>query len=282
MLVRNFLGVAFVNLFLLGSSPQARADIDSDSVKAGLAAYDALDYERAIVVLEESLTESLTREEQIVSHKTLAFAYAALGKDEQARNAFVKLLRLDDSVILDRTVAPRVRALFEEARTAIATGNASPAARPSLPIVNVSAPLPALKEGQPLSLGGAVTGGVAQKICLFHRARGDLRYSQVYGEMRPTGKFVVTAPGVAVKPPVFEYYLTALDEHGAAVAQSGSYAQPIVLAVSARKPPLYKKSWFWGTIAGVVASGVIIGAVSATRLTESPSGEARVTLIAPR
>jgi tetratricopeptide (TPR) repeat protein len=279
--LRLLWSIVLCSLFVMGSARTAWADIDSDSVKAGVAAYDELDYEGTITALESALTESLTREEQIVTYKTLAFAYAALDKAEEARASFVKLLRLDNSLVLDHTVAPRVRALFEEARTAFATGQVVGSERPSLPVVNATVHPATLKEGKPLSFEGTLTGGAAQKIRLFHRARGDLRYAQVDGQIKPSGQFVLTAPAGAIRAPAFEYYFTALDEHGAEVAQSGSYAQPLVLAVSAMKRPLYKRAWFWGTIAGVVVGGVVVGVLSATRVTESRSGDAQVTIVAP-
>lgn len=282
MLLGRFFSFVLCGLVAMGSPRTARADIDSDSVKAGVAAYEELDYEGAVAALENALTESLTREEQIVAHRTLAFAYVALDKTEEARAAFVKLLRLDSSLVLDHTVAPRVRALFEEARTAYATGQSPEPERASLPLVNATVHPTTLKEGRSLSFEGTLTGGVVQKIRLFHRSRGDLRYSQVDAQAKPTGQFEVTASGQAIKAPVFEYYLTALDEHGAAVAQSGSYAQPLVLAVAATKRPLYKRAWFWGTISGVVVASVVVGVLSATRVTENRTGDAQVTIVAPR
>ena len=99
----------------------AEAAIESDLVKQGIAAYNDLEYPRAIDLLHKALQETLTRDEKIVTFQTLAFAHVALGKHDEAVGDFEKLLRIDGRFELDRTISPRVRAVFEEARGRVAT-----------------------------------------------------------------------------------------------------------------------------------------------------------------
>src|SRR4051812_1401490 len=94
----------------------ARAEIDSPLVKKGLAAYAELDYARAIALLEQARNESLTRDEKIATYQTLGLAQLGLGHAVEARAAFEHLLRIEPSFQLDRSVAPKVRAVFEEAK----------------------------------------------------------------------------------------------------------------------------------------------------------------------
>src|SRR3954466_10600643 len=111
--------VVLVVVLLLTAA--AHADVDSPLVKKGVAAYAELDYAKAVELLEQARKESLTREEKIVTYQTLAMAHVALGKNDLAKNDFERLLRIDPSFQLDRSVAPKVRAVFEEAKAQAAT-----------------------------------------------------------------------------------------------------------------------------------------------------------------
>ena len=94
---------------LVAAPSPAQAAIESDLVKQGIAAYNDLEYPRAVELLKKALQETLTRDEKIVTFQTLAFAHVALGKNEEAVRDFENLLRIDGSFELDRTISPRVR-----------------------------------------------------------------------------------------------------------------------------------------------------------------------------
>src|SRR5258708_1328475 len=94
----------------------ARAEIESDQVKLGLAAFDGLDFPRCVTELEKALHESLTKEEKVATLKTLAFCQQAVAHDDDARLTFQKLLAVDPTFEIDRTISPRVRKVFEEAK----------------------------------------------------------------------------------------------------------------------------------------------------------------------
>src|SRR5947209_6267938 len=110
-MVRALVVLAFL------ASGVARAEVESPLVQAGLAAYAELDYDRAVELLTLARKESLTREEKIATYRTLALAHVGLGRLDEARSDFQHLLHLDPSFQLDRSVAPKVRAVFEEAKT---------------------------------------------------------------------------------------------------------------------------------------------------------------------
>jgi hypothetical protein len=242
----------------------AQPSIESELVRAGVAAYEDLDYPRCVSELQGALAETLTRAEKIVTYKTLGFCHVALNQPHDARTDFEKLLRLDENFELDRSVSPRIRAPFEAARAAVATGQAAgggftvPMVKPQL--------LPARpKEGQAVMVSVAYPGGVAERIELFYRTRGQAVFSRVAGEGKADGRFLLTVPGMNVHAPALEYYLVLLDEADAAVARAGTLGQPLALDVEARKRPIYTKAWFWGVIGGIAAAGAIVGAVVATQ-----------------
>src|SRR4051812_44777806 len=96
--------------------------VDSDAIKQALAAYEELDYAKCVDQLQKALGETLTRDEKIVTYRTLAFCHVGLDKPDAAKFDFEHLLRIDEAYELDRRISPRIRAPFEEAKAAIATG----------------------------------------------------------------------------------------------------------------------------------------------------------------
>ncbi len=143
----------------------ARAALDSELLKAGMAACEDLDYERGLPLLEKALAESLTREEKLVAHRTLAFCRVALGDEAGALNDFDAVLRIDRNFVLDRRISPRVRKVFDQAK----------ARMPPPPLVVPVATLPAPQPIRPkpvwkrawlwatlgsIVVAGAVVGGV--------------------------------------------------------------------------------------------------------------------------
>src|SRR5262249_10488082 len=102
------------------------------SIQAGLAAYEALDYSRAVALLSQAFSESLDAEDKSTILRTLAFSHVALGDDTQARAEFRLLMRIAPNVALDPTISPRVRLVFEEARSEIAPWP-HPAVEPTTP-----------------------------------------------------------------------------------------------------------------------------------------------------
>jgi tetratricopeptide (TPR) repeat protein len=266
---------------LVGSAGSAHAAIDSDLVKQGLAAYNALEYPRAIDLLHKALQETLTHDEKMVTFQTLAFAHVAVGRHDDAVADFEELLRIDGSFELDRTISPRVRAVFEEARGRVATegagagdaGHALSELRPSVTPVRV-------KDGQALTIAAAYPGGVAASVELFYRTRGQNVFAKLKAPIGVGGGFSVTVPGMQVAAPALEYYVVVLDENGASVALAGTLGQPLAVDVQARKRPVYTRGWFWGVIGGiaVVGAGVATAVALSTHSTVSSSTPATISI----
>ncbi len=267
-------------LLILGVlwTPMARAAVESELVNQGVAAYKELDYAKATELLKRALAETLTREETIVVYQTLAFCHVAQDDRNLARSDFERVLRLEPSFELDRTISPRVRKVFEEARANVATGKSTlvkSVAVPGLPS-HIAPQHP--KEGEPVVLTLEYPGGVARKLRLFHRTRGKVAFSESSVlAASSSGKFSITVPGLSVQAPGFEYYLVLDDDQGISIAESGSFAAPLLLPVSARPKPIYKRAVFWGVLGGVLASGAL-AAILATTLIHSPSKNASVTI----
>jgi hypothetical protein len=246
--------LALVALALVSSV--ARAEIESPLVKRGVQAYADLDYAKAVTLLEQARKESLTREEKIVTLQTLGLARVALGQPAEARVDFGRLLRIDPSFQLDRSVAPKVRAVFEEAKAQAATASRGLSA--GLPTVTPELSPASLEEGRALTVRVSYPGGVAQKMAFYHRTAGQPSFSRILvGGSGAEGRFEATVPGIAVLPPALEYHVALLDQEGAAIASAGTLGQPLSVAVTKRKRPVYTRGWFWGVVGGVAAAGAL-------------------------
>lgn len=269
--------------FVVGAPQRAEAAIESELVKQGIAAYNDLEYLRAVDLLKKALQETLTRDEKIVTFQTLAFAHVALGKNDDAVRDFEQLLRIDGSFELDRTISPRVRAVFEEARARVATqgGGGGGETGRSLPELHPTVtPAKGVKEGQAVTIAASYPGGVASTVELFYRTRGQNVFAKLKQRVEAGGAFSITVPGMHVQGPALEYYFVVLDENGASVAIAGTLGQPLAVDVEGRKRPVYVKGWFWGVMGGiaVVGAGVATAVVLSTRSTISASTPATISI----
>jgi hypothetical protein len=247
--------IVLVTVAVLLASATTRADVESALVKKGLAAYAELDYPHAITLLEQARTESLTREEKIITYRTLGMAYVAVDQPGPAKIDFQHLLRVDPSATLDRSVAPKVRALFEEAKAEVATS--ARALQPAQPTVTPTVEPAAPREGRPVTVHLRYPGGVARKMTLYFRKSGDASFSRATVAGGPDGAFEATVPGMAVQSPTLEYHAVLLDDAGASIAAAGSLGQPLSIEVARQKKPVYARGWFWGVVGGVAAAGAI-------------------------
>jgi hypothetical protein len=223
------------------------------SLEAGVAAYEAAEYERAVALLHEAFTESLTQAEQATVLRTLAFAHVALDQADQARAEFKLLLRIDPRVTLDDTISPRTRLVFEEARSELAPAGPSPIAATLVP--------PQPSSGRPLTVSTSAPG-VARAL-LHYRAAGQPAF-QLASAVAHDGRVAIEVPGMHVSAPSLEYYLEGFDAEGVIAARSGDADRPVRIDVLAAQPkkPLYRRGWLWGTVAGVTAAAVLIGVLA--------------------
>src|SRR6185312_6099120 len=193
---RNAISLLTVAAVIAAPLAVARAEVDSALVKAGVAAYAAADYARAITSLEQARKESLTREEKILTYRTLGMAYVAVGQPGPAKVDFQHLLRVDPSVELDRSVAPKVRAVFEEAKAEAATS--ARALAPALPALAPKLTPAAPHEGRSVDVHVIYPGGVARKMTVYFRKTGDATFSRTTVDGHASD-FDATIPGLAVQ-----------------------------------------------------------------------------------
>jgi len=265
--------VLVLGLALVGPS-RASAAVDSDAIRAAIAAYDGLEYERAIELLTPLLSasqaQSLTREEKVAALRTLAFAQFALGREDATRLAFEQLLRVDGAHQLDRRLTPRLRALFEETRARLATQLGAPRAPEGLPLLPVTVEPASLVAGRPATLRVAQTPRAAATVSIYHRSGEARGYTLLPARPAADGYLAALSPET-VRAPALEYYLVAVDPAGVPFAGAGSLGDPIRLSVAPAPRPIYKRAWFWATIGGVVAAGAIAATLAVVLTPEPPA-----------
>jgi hypothetical protein len=272
----------------------APARADEPALAAGLAAYESLEYARAVPLLVEARTRAHDLKEKSTIARTLGFAYVALDQPEPACAEFRALLALDPTATLDRTISPRVRAVFERARREAAlaagasghtrNGKAPGSERADKQALGAAAAGAALtvaltperaRAGQPIALSlPAARGASAQ---LRYRTRGQVAFAQL-GARERDGRIELALPAPAVKSPALEYYLQTVNEDGTPVGTAGSVEHPVAIDVEAARRPVYRRPWFWVTTGGLTIAGAVVGVVIAVVRTSTP---AHVTVQAP-
>src|SRR5262249_46568091 len=87
---RSPVAVALATFLALGPSPArgATTAVESELVQQGVAAYNDLEYARAIQLFHQALQETLTYQEKRLTYMTLAFSHFALGQSSETIDAF--------------------------------------------------------------------------------------------------------------------------------------------------------------------------------------------------
>jgi len=108
--------VLIVAVLTLGSV-QLLEGQDNPALRQARQAYDALDFENAITNAQQALQQGLlSRDDRIIAHELLGFAFGALDSARQAVDHFRELIFLDPDREPDvNMVSPRITALYASA-----------------------------------------------------------------------------------------------------------------------------------------------------------------------
>ncbi len=256
----------------------ALADTGNEAIDKGIALYDDLEFEQAIVVLGEALEQSdLSTEELTEGYRHLALAHLALGQDEKAKEAFRMLLVANPRYELSRTTSQKARDLFDEVKRSLPP---PPEEVKPVRLTQTVSPL-APKKQTPVSISVIVVDPDKrhQRVVVYHRIKGQKKYSRIVAMHTAQGRYAATISGAFVEPPALEYYVAAVDADGNDLAVEGSAQRPLTLTVEKKEKaaaPIYARWWFWGAIGAVAATSVAIIALSGGG--DSPDPDATVTI----
>ncbi len=272
--------------------PSASGAAEAALVARGRQLFDDQRYEESIQSLSAALMHpSSTPDEKVEIYRLLALDFITLGKKDEAGSAVRGLLALRPDYELPASESPRFRNFFAAVRdawTAEGRPGATRAAAPSLAPVAMLHESPALMEpNQALALVvhlvdedhrvAAVrlvyrtgTGGT------FTTAKASLDRGQP-GQLGSRDVAQATIPAYAVKPPLVEYYLEALDADGMVVASRGDAAAPLRVAV----PDDKRATWVLPVAVGgaILGAATIIGGLALTGVFSSGGGSARTATV---
>jgi tetratricopeptide (TPR) repeat protein len=264
---------ALVVALVVAVAAPAFADNPQDAVRArmseGEERYQNQEYRAAIEAFDAVVHDpTATRDDRARAYEYLGMSWLILGKKPKARAAFEELLAIDPHYTLsDPSHSPKLREFFEEVRSSFVPGYGKSAGEAEL---EHDAPTGATA-GRPIEMNVVVMRGapLVRAVTLYARRQGLLEYATA--PLRGEGgrwKLSYTPPR-DVTDYTLEYYVEARDDKGRVVARVASPERPIPLpvhgvpAVTATQP-WFKRWYVWAAVGGVVAGGVIIGAVAGT------------------
>lgn len=222
-------------------------------LERGAAALASFQVNEALPLLEEARTKGpLPYADHVRLWEQLGIAYAYLGREESALDAFDMLLALAPAHLLSYALSPKVTFLFERAR-ARAAGRAATT-------VDVSWPYE-LEVSEPVPIDVEVVNdprGLLARARLFVRRRGDDDW-RVLDLVLPTlgDRRRVFLPALrSARPEVIEIWLVAFDRAGNEVLQWAGPSRPRAIALSYRPPtPWYRRWWVWAIVGGALTAG---------------------------
>jgi hypothetical protein len=207
----------------------------------------------ALALLEQARERGPHRHvDHILLYEQLGIAYAYLGRESEAMDAFAMLLVLDPGHLLSYTLSPQATFLFERARS-------ESAAQPR-PTVDVSWPRD-LEVTRPVPLDVETIAdprALLERATLHVRIRGESGFRELELPLAAVGAYqrVLLPPVAATAPRVIELYLTATDARGNEVLTWADPTRPREIALAYHAPvPWTRKWWVWALAGGVLAAG---------------------------
>ena len=236
----------------------------------GSELFDDQRYEESIQVLSAALVRPGTStQDKIEVYRLLAYNYITLKRTEEADAAVRGILVLDEGFKLPATESPRFRDFFDATRTKWEAEGKPGRPEQGKPAevdqpVRMAHSSPAQVEpGTTIKLNGKIedSGGRVRGVQLFYRSGASGKFITVVGAYS-MGQFRAQIPGAAVKPPLIEYYLEAMDKGGLPVASRGDAATPLRIAVpEPASGGVLTSPWFWIPVGVLVVGGAVATAI---------------------
>ena len=253
----------------------ARPKPGADLIVKGQLQFDEQQYEESIQTLSAALLRpSNTQTQKVEIYRLLALNYITLGRKDEAENAVRGLLVQQPDYEIPPKESPRFRDFFAQARTKWEAEG-----RPGIAKDETAQKPVVLKHGSPTQVEAGSSlelrarledpDGRMGSVKLFYRSgsKGD------FSELKATasGDSVrAQIPGIAVKPPVVDYYFEVLDGGGSVIASRGDSSSPLRIAV----PEGSKGGWVLPLAigGGVLGAAAIVGALALAGVFKSSGG----------
>lgn len=246
---------------MLALAAAAPALAQDDALARAEAAYLEVDFDATHRHALAALRAGGSTPAQLVRiYQLLGIAASALGREDEARDHFVRMLGLDRDAELDASVPPRLRDPFLEARGvwAARTGR-----------LGIQVGLDRARSSLRIELSDP--SATARRVLVHSRLEGETQFVTQDAEAR--GAIDIPVQGAAAADRV-EYYVEVLDEHRNVMLAEGSAFEPRVVGrerVAAGGggggPSIVEEPVFWVIVGAVVAvaAGITIGVVADQR-----------------
>ena len=240
-------------------------------IQKGSALFDDQAYEESIQTLSAALVRPGASElEKIEIYRLLAYNFIILKRTDEADAAVRGILVLSEGFSLPPTESPRFRDFFATAKKWVAEGKpgkavAGPAAVVEKPIKMAHASPAQVPANASVKLGGSVDDpdNRVRGVQLGYRTGTSGKFITLAATYT-LGEFHAQIPGLAVKPPLIEYYLAAVDKGGLPVASRGDAGTPLRIVVPKEGGVLTSPA-FWVPVGVVIVGGAIAAAILLTR-----------------
>jgi hypothetical protein len=239
-------------------------------IQRGSELFDDAEYEESIQTLSAALLRPGTsKQEKIEIYRLLAYNYITLKRTEEADAAVRGLLVIDESFNLPPTESPRFRDFFKWTREKWEAegkpGRETAVSVQERPIQIMHSSPAQVPPGTLVKLTGRLEDpdSRVRGVQLAYRTGSEGKFILLSATLT-LGEFRAQIPSSAVKPPLVEYYLQAVDKGGLPLASRGDAAAPLRVVVPApQRGGVLTSPWFWvpvglAVVGGGVAAGVII------------------------
>jgi hypothetical protein len=255
-----------------GKAPATGKSPTTVLIQRGSALFDDQQYEESIQTLSAALVRpGATDVEKIEVYRLLAYNFVILKRNEEADAAIRGVLVLNEGFTLPPTESPRFRDFFASTRKKwLDEGKPGKAAGP-VPVekpIKMAHTSPAeVPSGTTVKLSGTIEDPDSRVRGVQLAWRTGVKGKFVTAAASYTlGEFRTNIPGLAVKPPLIEYYVTAIDKGGLPLVSRGDAANPLRIVVpkeggAASSPAL------WVPLGLALAAGAAVGVYFLVRRT---------------
>lgn len=242
------------------------------------------EFEEAVKVLQLGLAQPDVSDDVLVElYRMLGLVELYLGEEDQARDAYEKLLQARPDYELPKSAPPKIRELYARIKEDIRK-------RRVRPVTLTAQPLGDHTGGEPLRVPAHIEDlALGAKAKLYYRRAGAQAYSSV-DLVRQKGsreEFVATVPAYELpaepRPWDVEYYFEVADAAQRRLAGDGDAFDPhhfTVLPEGEAAAPGESSAWYKNPWVYILGGAVVAGTATAAVLvaTSQPTGTVPITI----
>jgi hypothetical protein len=248
-------------------------------IQRGSALFDDQQYEESIQTLSAALVRPGASEaEKKEIYRLLAYNFIILKRTDEADASVRGILVLEEGYALPPTESPRFRDFFttthkkwvDEGKPGkVVVGAPAPVEKPIKMTHTSPAEVPS---GSPIKLAGQIDDpdGRVRGVQLAYRTGAKGKFITVAATYT-LGEFHATVPGPAVKPPLVEYYISAIDKGGLPLTGRGDAGNPLRVVVP-REGGILSSPALWVPLGLAVAGGAAVGIFFLVRSKSTTTG----------